>query len=677
MMLDQSIETLKGVGPSLAKQLKKLGVENIEDLLLYYPKKYQDYANITSVNKLTPGIVSIKAKIKQIKGRWIRGGLHITEAVASDDTSSVRIVWFNQPYREKAIKKGEDYFISGTLELSHRKYAIMNPSMELVSSFPVNTARIIPIYREHKEIKSSEIRKALRTAFQSVKTVESSIPPDIQKEYNLIDKTKALRLIHFPKTTQDLSRAKRRLGFEEVFELMVANELLKRETLSQNALPVEFDAQLAKKFVQSLPFKLTDGQRAAAWEIYQDMSKAHPMNRLLEGDVGAGKTVVAAMTAAMAVERGFQVALMAPTELLARQHADTLVGLLKPLGYDSHVLLLVGSMNSAQKQKAHLAVTENRAKFIVGTHALIQEKVNMRALAMVIVDEQHRFGVDQRKALLKKANHMPHMLSMTATPIPRSLALTVCGDLDISILRHKPKSRKPLITENVRPSDRQELYKKIDKLLDRKQQMFVVCPLISQSDLMPAVSVDEAAEEVKKAFPEHTIAILHGKQTPNDKQKTMESFVAGKIDILVSTTVIEVGVDVPNATIMLIESPERFGLAQIHQLRGRVGRGSQQGYCYLLLSEDKPPTKRLRAISQSQDGFRLAELDLDLRGPGAIYGSRQHGDLDLRLVTLSDTSLIKEAREAAYVAAKKPDNLLQYERLAKRIRDLQKINHLN
>ncbi len=673
-----SVEVLKGVGPELAKQLKKLGVVTVEDLLLYYPKKYQDFANIQPINKLRPGTVSIRAQVKQVKGRWIRGGLHITEAVASDKTSSVRIVWFNQPYRERAIKRGEDYFVSGTLELKRQQFAIQNPSMELVSSFPVNTARIVPIYREHKEIKSSEIRRVLRTAFQTIASIETTLPAEIEKKHELIDKREALRLIHFPKTLDDLSRAKRRLGFEEVFELILAAQLLKQETLREAALPIPFDVALAKTMVKHLPFDLTDSQRSAVWEIYQDIEQAHPMNRLLEGDVGSGKTAVAAMAAAMVMHASpLQVAFMAPTELLARQHADTLVELLKPLGQDKRVLLLVGSMSSTQKKAAYKRIQDGSAQLIVGTHALIQEKVDMPKLALVIIDEQHRFGVDQRKILLKKANRFPHMLSMTATPIPRSLALTVYGELDISILRHKPKQRKPVITKLVTPAKREKLYQDIDKLLGKKQQMFVVCPLISQSDLMPAKSVDEAAEEIRAAFPKRRIAVLHGKQNAEAKQKIMQAFVDGKIDILVATTVIEVGVDVPNATIMLIESPERFGLAQMHQLRGRVGRGTEQGYCYLLLSDSNAPSKRMRAIEQSTDGFRLSELDMELRGPGAIYGNRQHGDLDLRLVSLSDTALIKEARDAAIQAAQTPENLLQYEGLQKRIRNLQKINHLN
>ncbi len=677
MKVTDSVEVIKGVGPNLVSKLKKLGIETIEDLLNYYPRKYNDYSNLTSIKDTKPGEVTIKGYFKQVKGRYVRGRLHITEGVFSDDTSSVRIVWFNQPYRERAIKKGEQYFVSGVLDLKRGRFAITNPSCELVSDFPVNTARIIPIYRETKEIKSTEIRKVLRTVLQNKLPIRSYLPDDVEISQKLISKQEAITNIHFPETTKDIEVAKHRLGFEEIFELILSNLLLKQETLTQKALPVPFKKQAAQDFVKHLEFKLTDSQRRATWEVYQDIENPHPANRLLEGDVGSGKTVVAVMAALMCIIEGFQVALMAPTEILARQHAETIYKLLKPLGYEKTVCLLIGSMNTKQKNSAHKKIKDGEAKFIVGTHALIQEKVDIKNLALAIVDEQHRFGVDQRKALLKKAGHLPHLLSMTATPIPRSLALTVYGDLDISILKEKPKNRKPTITKLITPTHREKLYKEIDAQLSKGQQMFVVCPLIEVSDLMPAKSVTDTAEDLKIAFPKRKIAVLHGRLASDEKQKIMQNFIDKKTDILVSTTVIEVGVDVPNASIMMIESPERFGLAQIHQLRGRVGRSDAQGYCYLLLSDGVPPSRRLRAIEQSNDGFRLAELDLELRGPGAIYGSRQHGDLDLRLVSFTDTKLIKQARDEAETYAKQPKKLLQYPGLLERVKQLQKINHLN
>lgn len=677
MQVNDSVEQLKGVGDVLTKKLAKLDIHTIEDLLLYYPRRYNDFSEIQTISKLRPGPVTIKASLKQATGRYVRRGMHITEAVVSDKTSSVRLVWFNQPYRAKALKEGKEYFVSGPLELKSQKFAIMNPSMELVSDFPINTARIVPIYREHKNIKSTEIRRCIREAFDAIPQLETSLPTDVEKRYKLLSRIDALEQIHFPANKEKLEQAKRRIGFEEVFELILANLLLKSDVEQSAALPIEFKEDVAKKIVKSLPFDLTDAQRKSAWEIYQDLEKAHPMNRLLEGDVGAGKTAVATMAAIMCIDAGLQVALMAPTELLARQHAETLVSLLKPMKLENKVCLLVGSMKNDQKKQAQKSIDNGQAQFIVGTHALIQEKVNIKRLALAIVDEQHRFGVVQRKRLLEKTGHMPHLLSMTATPIPRSLALTLYGEMDISILKSKPKNRKPIITELVRPATAATVQKKIQQELERGNQVFVVCPLIEQSEMLDAVSVEKAYEKYVKVFSKHKVAMLHGKQKTELKQETMQKFASGKIDVLVATTVIEVGVDVPNANIMIVESPERFGLAQIHQLRGRVGRGDEQGYCYLMLQDNKPPSRRLQAIAKSNDGFRLAELDLEIRGPGAIYGTSQHGVLDLRMADITDVALIKQAREAADEYVQQPEKVVKYPQLQKRIKQLQKITHLN
>jgi len=407
------------------------------------------------------------------------------------------------------------------------------------------------------------------------------------------------------------------------------------------------------------------------------MQKTHPMNRLVEGDVGSGKTVVATMAALMAMEQGFQVALMAPTELLARQHAATIHNLLSPLGYAGQLGLLVGSLKPSQKTEAHKRIKSGDIRLIVGTHALIQEKVDMHKLGLIIVDEQHRFGVDQRKKLQAKAGHMPHVLSMTATPIPRSLALTLYGELDISVIDTMPVGRKPVITKICSPNSRAQLYKTIDGELQAGRQMFVVCPLISESDILPGKAAEVVYEHIKKDFKSRKTGLLHGKMKPADKTQTMADFATHKLDILVATTVIEVGVDVPNATVILIEDAERFGLAQIHQLRGRVGRSDHQGYAYLMMSDSSAPTRRLRALESSSDGFALAELDLEIRGPGAIYGQLQHGQLDLRVAKLSDTKLIAAARGAAQEFIDKGENLLKYDQLYARVSKLRAITNLN
>lgn len=672
-----SVLEIKGVGEALAKKLAQVGIVNVEDLLLYYPYRYEDYSNLLKIDQIQPGPVSIKAVIRQVKGRWVRAGMHVTEAVASDDTSSVKIVWFNQPYREASIKKGEQYFISGQYEFGKMQMSLNSPSIELASDFPVNTARIIPVYKQTKNLKSDQIRKLLKEVFASMIDVPTILPSDIQDQNDLVDKHTALKSIHFPNNSQDLEAAKLRLGFEEVFELILSNLLLKNENMRAKAIKVDFDEELARKFVSKLGFKLTDSQRAAIWQLYQDIQKPHPANRLLQGDVGSGKTVVAAMAALMCTSQGLQAALMAPTEILAKQHAKSIFDLLEPVGLNDSVCLLVGSMSAKQKALARKNIESGKAKFLIGTHALIQEKIKMANLALVIVDEQHRFGVEERKKLLKKTGHQPHMLSMTATPIPRSLALTVYGELDVSVLREKPKNRKPINTKLVTLNQRTKTYESLKPYLEKSGQVFVVCPLIDESSMVQARSVGEIYKELTRIFKGFKVRQLHGKMKAEDKESTMQEFSEGKIDVLVATTVIEVGVDVPNANVMVIESPERFGLAQIHQLRGRVGRGDKASYCYLMLSDAKAPSKRLRAVENSTDGFRLADLDLEIRGPGAIYGARQHGELDLRLVKFTDTKLIRMARKSAEEYANNPDKLLQYPLLVERIKKLQKINHLN
>ncbi len=673
-----SITTVKGVGPEMAKKLAVLGVQTVADLIDNLPRRYEDYSQITSIRALRPGVVTIQAVIKQAKGRYVRRGMHITEAVASDDTDSVRLVWFNQPYREGALKIGQPYFISGPYELSRQRFAIMNPGVELVSDFPVNTARIVPVYRQTKGITSLQIRRMVREALPRMREASETLPAWILKQEALMPRAAALETMHFPANAEDLDAAKKRLGFEEVFELSLASLLNKYELLQDTALAIPFDEQLARQFVAHLPFKLTDAQRKVVWHIYQDMQKTQPMNRLVEGDVGSGKTVVAAMAAVMAIAEGYQVALMAPTELLARQHADTLYKLLQPLGMHDRVALLVGGMKAAEKETARTHIADGRVQFIVGTQALIQESVDMHQLGLVVIDEQHRFGVEQRQKLMAKAGHMPHLLSLTATPIPRSLALTLYGELDVSILDAKPAGRQPVVTTICSPNSRAQLNAEIEQELRTGRQMFVVCPLITESDASPANSAEKIYEQFRtKDFKTWRIGLLHGKMKAAEKNDTMERFVRHDIDILVSTTVIEVGVDVPNASIMLIEAADRFGLSQIHQLRGRVGRGGHKGYCYLMLSDSKAPPQRLQALERSSDGFKLAELDLELRGPGAIYGTLQHGALDLRVAKLTDTKLIAAARAAAQQFVDKGEDLLQYPVVHDHVTRLRAITNLN
>lgn len=680
MSLNDPLTYLKGVGPELAKKFAQLRLKTVADLVNYYPRRYEDYSQLTPIRDIVPGEVTIKATISEARGRYVRRGMHVTEAVASDDSGGVRLLWFNQPYRASAagIKAGQDYYISGNFALSHQRLSIVSPSIELVSDFPVNTARILPVYRETKGLTSRQIRAALAQVVPAIRQLPETLPKWLVGQEKLLSRAEAIVGIHFPESSEHLATAKRRLGFEEVFELILASLLTKREIQAETAPAVIFDEPLAKQFVKHLPFTLTDAQRKVTWQIYKDMEKGQPMNRLVEGDVGSGKTLVAAMAALMVLRHGHQVAFMAPTELLARQHAENLYKLLAPIGFDKYVGLLVGGLKPAQKRRAQDSIAAGDIRLIVGTQALIQEKVDMHNMELIVIDEQHRFGVEQRKTLMAKAGHMPHVLNLTATPIPRSLALTLYGELDISILDVKPAGRQPIITAITSPNSRQQLNESIRLELDAGRQMFAVCPLITDSSTLDVNSAEKIYKQfTKKDFKQYRVGLLHGKMKAEEKNQIMQRFVAHELDILVSTTVIEVGVDVPNATIMLIEGAERFGLAQAHQLRGRVGRGQHQGYCYLMMSDSSPPSRRLRALEQSNDGFRLAELDLELRGPGAIYGQAQHGELDLRIAQLSDSRLLAAARAGAESFIEKAEDLLHYEQLARQVNKLRAVTNLN
>jgi ATP-dependent DNA helicase RecG len=679
MQFGDPIDTIKGVGPAVADKFRLLNIKTVDDLIEYYPRRYDDYSEVSLTAKIKPGnTVTVRVVLKQATGRYVRRGMHITEAVASDESGSIRLIWFNQPYRAAAIKPGEKYFVSGNFELSRGRLAIMNPSMELESNFPISTARIVPVYRETKGHKSSAIRKIIAGLRLQISEVQETLPLSVVQSANLLPKAEALLAIHFPESQSQLSEAKRRLGFEELFSITLASLLNKQQFAKESGVHIPFDQELAKTFVQSLPFKLTNAQRKVIWQIYKDLDAKQPANRLVEGDVGSGKTVVAAMASVMAIKQGFQVTLMAPTELLASQHADSLHRMLSYVDMDKCVALLVGSMTSVQKRRVHEQVKDGAVKLIVGTHALISDNVDLHNLGLVIVDEQHRFGVEQRKKLQKKATRMPHVISMTATPIPRTLALTLYGELEISVLDEMPPGRTPIITSIVSPNSKSPMYEQIESQLSSGKQVFVVCPLIQESEKLQALSAEKVYDDLsKKIFKNWRVGLLHGKLKPEEKDAMMARFVRKEVDILVSTTVIEVGVDVPNATVMVIEGAERFGLAQIHQLRGRVGRGSDQGYCYLVLTDSKQPPQRLRALENTTDGFKLAELDLKLRGPGAIYGQAQSGQLDLRIANLTDVRLIAQARQGAQQFLESSENLKKYPVLNAQVSKYRTVTNLN
>lgn len=676
MRLGTSLEQVKGVGEKTAAQFASAGLYTVGDLITFFPRTYEDFSHATTIHDIQPGKVTVKARCESIATRHVRRGMRVTTATLADDTGKIQAVWFNQPYRETQLKAGGEFFFSGIFELRQSRYQLTNPGAEKVSDMPVQTDRILPVYRSLSGLKTVLVRKILAELRPLITMLPETLPAALVQAENLMSYSEAVLAMHFPMSLEDIDRAKERLGFEELFQMLLASQLNKQENAKLQGVTLPFEQGTVKQFVQQLPFALTGAQRRAAWDILQDLERSVPMNRLLQGDVGSGKTVVAGLVARQVASHGYQTALMAPTEILASQHASTLNTLLAP--FDVKVGLLTGAVKGKARQTLLGAIERGDVDVVIGTHALIQSSVTFHKLGFVVIDEQHRFGVAQRQALLSKASVMPHLLAMTATPIPRSLALTVYGDLDISVINERPADRLPIQTKLWSPNSRSQLYARIDEELATGRQAYVVCPLIDDNPTNEAKSVQTEYERLKKtAFKHRRIGLLHGKLSAGDKESVMQQFSRGELDILVSTTVIEVGVDVPNATVILIEDADRFGLAQLHQLRGRVGRSDLQSYCYLMMSDSKAPSARLKEIERSNDGFYLAEVDLSLRGPGEIYGRMQHGALNLQIATLADTKLIARAQKAAKQFVDSGELLVNYKMLMANVEKYQRLTTLN
>ncbi|UTX51654.1 ATP-dependent DNA helicase RecG [Candidatus Saccharibacteria bacterium TM7i] len=678
MNLTTSLERIKGVGPRTAEQFAKAGLFTVGDLLTFFPRGYEDFSHVTKITDLKPGKVTLQARCEKVEMRSVRRGMRVVTATLADDSGKVQAVWFNQPYRVTQLKEGGEFLFSGEFEFRYNRYQITNPSAEKVSDIDASEGHdaIMPIYRAIAGLKTSLVRKVLQELQPLITMLPETLPQKVLEKEKLVSYSEAVQNIHFPATVDAMEQAKARLSFEELFQLLLASQLNKQEHGKLSGIAMPFAQEIIKSFVENLPFGLTGAQRRAVWDIFQDFESATPMNRLLQGDVGAGKTVVAGMAARQAAHAGYQTAFMAPTEILARQHAQTLDALLSPFGLK--VGLLTGGVKGAARKALYAAIAEGEVDVVVGTHALIQSKVVFHTLGFVVIDEQHRFGVAQRQALLDKSPVMPHLLSMTATPIPRSLALTVYGELDISILDEKPANRLPIITKIGSPNSRSEVYKKIDEEIEKGRQAYVICNLIDNNPDNDLASVEVEYKRLRNSvFKHRTIGLLHGRLSNTEKDEVMEKFAKGELDILVSTTVVEVGVDVPNATIMLIEDGDRFGLAQLHQLRGRVGRSAHQSYCFIIPSGSQKPSQRLREIEKSNDGFYLAEVDLELRGPGEIYGRSQHGALNLQIASLADAKMITRAQKAAKAFVASGENLLHYKQLAKQVEAYQRLTTLN
>lgn len=648
--LDDPVSYLSGVGDETEARLARLGIATIRDLLLFFPRRHEDFSSITPIAFVRPGIkTTVRGRIYDIAARQTKyKRMVLTEAILGDDSgTTMRVVWFNQPWLAKSLHNGDEIYVAGEADLNGG-LVMKNPDHERVSLRPRHSARLVPVYRETEGLSSKWLRSKIQSLLRYADELEEFLPSELLERRSFLSRPAAVRQVHFPESAQALDRARERLAFEEMFVLQLAAQLAKQARKALTAQPVTFDETSARGFVKALPFKLTNAQRVAAWQILQDMARSVPMNRLLEGDVGSGKTVVAAMAMHHAAHAGFQSVLLAPTEVLARQHADVVQSLLGPFQVD--VGLLVGSTPASARKPMLAALAEGQLQVLVGTHALIEEGVQFKDLALTVVDEQHRFGVGQRLAVRQKSDRTPHFLSMTATPIPRTLGLTLFGDLDISVLNEMPPGRLPVKTGLVPPEKRADAYDFIRKQVNAGRQVFVICPLIQESDKLGVRSATQELEKLQRdIFPDlaSRIALLHGRLKSAEKEAVMSGFQRGEIAILVSTSVVEVGIDIPNATVMMIEGAERFGLAQLHQFRGRVGRGSEESWCLLFTdAEDPQSLKRLQAVVTHKSGFDLAEIDLELRGWGDLAGYRQHGK-DFKMPNLLDAALISDAQTEA------------------------------
>jgi ATP-dependent DNA helicase RecG len=675
--LDTNIKYISG--EAAAKRMAGLEVKTVEDLLYFFPFRHEDYREITPIAALRSGqFANIVGTIEIIQNkRSPRKRMNITEAIISDETDQAKAVWFNQPFIAKNLKEGDKVSLSGKVAPDYGGFSLKSPAYEKIfSGRAVHTQGLVPVYHSTANLTQKHIRFMVNQVIGLAEEMSDWLPEHIIKEYGLMPLSKAIRQMHFPSDPAELEKARRRLAFNELFLIQLQAQIIKRSLKNRSAPKIKFLEKETREFVNNLPFTLTDAQKKAAWEILTDLEKGEPMARLLEGDVGSGKTVVAALALLNCALNKKQAVLMVPTEILAFQHYENLRLFFNK--YDLNISLITGSRkemesNESTAKKIFEIIKKGGSKIIIGTHALIQEKIAFKNLSLAIIDEQHRFGVEQRKTLIDKAGgqngSMPHLLSMTATPIPRSLALALFGDLDLSIINEMPKGRKKIITRVVSENKRETAYKFVRERVEEGRQVFVICPLIDISDKLGVKSAKEEYEKLNKLiFPDLNIGLLHGRMKPAEKEKIMNDFNANKLNVLVSTSVIEVGIDVPNATVMMIEGADRFGLAQLHQFRGRIGRGEHQSYCLLFTDNGSEKTiQRLEALVKYHDGFALAKVDLEFRGPGEIYGTAQKGFPELKVATLFDHETIKKSRASAIKIIEDNPDLSSYPKLKNKL----------
>ncbi|MBI2068913.1 MAG: ATP-dependent DNA helicase RecG [Candidatus Yanofskybacteria bacterium] len=663
------IEKLKNVGARNLPRLNKLGIKTLKDLLRHFPVRYEDYSRVVPITDVQAREkVNIQGEVmKIVTKRLFPKRMSVTQALIQDESGAMNAVWFNQPYIANSLREGTFVSLAGKANLDKHGLYLSSPTYEKIDELDfgikktnlTHTGGLIPVYPETEGITSKYLRFLIKPILNDL-AVSDPLPEQLVQKYELPSLQEALLKIHYPLNLDEANMAKERLAFDDLLMFQLKALLERRKMNQLKSVSVRFDQELIQNFVANLPFGLTKDQKIAAWEILKDLQKKYPMNRLLEGDVGSGKTVVALTGAIQVAKAGYQSVFMAPTEVLAQQHYTTISSLIS-----SRIRVVLLTSSTEEKTKVKKAIADGEADIIIGTHAIIQKDVRFKNLAFVIIDEQHRFGVSQRAALAKNSGSdlVPHLLSMTATPIPRTLALTIYGDLDISIIKEKPKDRQKIITKVISPTKRKSAYQFIRDEVSSGRQIFVICPRIEMSDPKSEVRTGNrqskmnllwaeakaVQEEYKKLsediFPDLKVGMLHGKMKPKEKNEIMAKFKDGNISILVSTSVVEVGVDIPNATIMMIENAERFGLAQLHQFRGRVGRGEYQSHCLLLSSTaDTTINKRLKALTECDDGFELAEKDMLIRGPGEFFGVKQSGLPDLAMASLANVELIKKAR---------------------------------
>jgi ATP-dependent DNA helicase RecG len=660
--LDAPLTAISGIGPKSALTLEKLGLRTLSDLLWYLPRRYDDYSQLKTINRLWYGEeVTVIGTVEEIHVRPVRGGsLKLVDAVISDGSGALRVTWFNQPWIAQQLTPGRAVVLSGKIDQYLGRLTMNSPEWEPLERQQLHTNRIVPVYGLTAGVTPKWLRRVINAVvMRYAPRVVDPLPESVRASAGLTSLGSALQQVHFPDSWEALHRAQARLAFQEMFLLQLGVLRQKRDWTALPGDPIQVEDDWLDGFIRRLPYELTPPQKTAVSDVRQDLAAPRPMNRLLQGDVGSGKTLVAATAIAIVAHYGAQSAMMAPTSLLADQHRQTLLSLLTDsagLPADS-IRLLVGSTPESEKQEIRVGLADGTIKVVVGTHALLEDPVVFSRLELAVIDEQHRFGVDQR-AVLRAKGANPNLLVMTATPIPRSLALTLYGDLDLSILDELPPGRQPIETRVLQPVERTRGHRFVQSQLDAGRQAFLIYPLVEESEKIEAkAAVDEYERLRDEVFPGYRLGLLHGRMRPEEKDAAMAQFRAGELDILVSTSVVEVGVDVPNATVMVIEGANRFGLSQLHQFRGRVGRGEHKSYCLLLPDTDEAASnERLRAMEGTNDGFKLAEMDLEQRGPGDFLGTRQSGFVELRMAQLTDVRLIEQARrEAARLFDSDPD----------------------